>query len=235
MQGEAKAILAQYGLELDVDHDLASYLVAICQIIAITTASSLPGKVLILEEPTASLNATEVRMVLDVVQSLRAGGLVILFVSHFTEQVLDLVDLVDRVTVFRNGPYSTTEETARLNRVKLIAHLPGRTLEDKVLHLRPADRAPRPGMFRFQGSGRRSAVEPFAMTVGKAEAREPGGQARPDCAVAPMRRGLVSHRKIARLMAPSQIFRPARTSWRASRRVTAGQGQSRAQNKPHRR
>ncbi|WP_283178928.1 hypothetical protein [Gemmobacter sp. 24YEA27] len=232
MQGEAKAILAQYGLELDVDHDLASYLVAICQIIAITRAASLSGKVLILEEPTASLDATEVRMVLDVVQSLRAGGLVILFVSHFPEQVFDLID---RVTVFRNGPYSTNEETARLNRVKLIAHMPGRTPEDKVLHSRPADRAPRPAMFRFQGNGRRSAVEPFARTVGKAEAREPGGQAQPDCAAARMRRGLVSHRKIARLMAQSQIFRPARTSWRASRRVTAGQVRSRTQNKPHRR
>ncbi len=166
MRAEAQALLAQYGLELNVDRDLGSYSVAIRQIIAIARAVSLSGKVLILDEPTDSLDAAEVRMVFDVVRGLRARGLGIIFVSHFLDQVFDLTD---RVTVLRNGQYVTTEDTASLNRVSLIEHMLGRALQDEVLHSRPADRGPRPEMLNFKGFGRRAAVEPFDLVVGEGE------------------------------------------------------------------
>jgi len=166
MRAGAKALLSQYGLDLDVDRDLGSYSVAIQQIIAIARAVALSGKVLILDEPTASLDAAEVRLVFDVVRGLRARGLGIVFVSHFLDQVFDLTD---RITVLRNGRYITTEETAGLDRVKLIEHMLGRALEDEVLHTRPADRGPRPKMLEFRSFGRRGAVEPFDLSVGEGE------------------------------------------------------------------
>ena len=94
MRAEARAMLAEYGLSLDVDRDLGTYSVAIQQIIAIARAVALSGKVLILDEPTASLDAAEVRMVFDVVRSLRERGLGIVFVSHFLDQVFDLTDRI---------------------------------------------------------------------------------------------------------------------------------------------
>ena len=67
MRAEAREMLRHYGLRIDVDRDLGSYSVAIRQIVAIARAVALSGKVLILDEPTASLDAAEVRMVFDVV------------------------------------------------------------------------------------------------------------------------------------------------------------------------
>ncbi len=166
MRAEARAILGQYGLDLNVDRDLGSYSVAIQQIVAIARAVELSGKVLILDEPTASLDAREVQMVFDVVRGLRDRGLGIVFVSHFLDQVFELTD---RITVLRNGRYIVTEDTATLDRVRLIEHMLGRALEDEVLHSRPPDRGPRPPMLQFERFGRRGAVEAFDLAVGQGE------------------------------------------------------------------
>ena len=168
MRREARGMLRRYGLEIDVDRDLGSYSVAIRQIVAIARAVALSGKVLILDEPTASLDAAEVRMVFDVVRGLREQGLGIVFVSHFLDQVFELTD---RVTVLRNGRRITTEPTAGLDRMRLIEHMLGRALEEEVSHPAAADPgAPaRPELLRFEGTGRRGAIEPFDLTVGQGE------------------------------------------------------------------
>ncbi|HMQ42146.1 MAG TPA: sugar ABC transporter ATP-binding protein [Paracoccus sp. (in: a-proteobacteria)] len=167
MRAEARALLGQYGLDLDVDRDLGSYSVAIQQIIAIARAVSLSGKVLILDEPTASLDAAEVRMVFDVVRGLRERGLGIVFVSHFLDQVFDLTD---RVTVLRNGQKIVTENTADLDRVRLIEHMLGRALEDEVAtHRGGTDDGTHPPLLHFTGFGRRGRIAPFDLTIGKGE------------------------------------------------------------------
>lgn len=167
MRAEAREVLASYGLGVDVDRDLGSYSVAIQQIIAIARAVSLSGKVLILDEPTASLDAAEVRMVFDVVRSLRERGLGIVFVSHFLDQVFELSD---RVTVLRNGQKITTEGTADLDRVRLIEHMLGRALDDEVSD-QSADETHhrRPEMLSFRNFGRRAVVEPFDLDVAQGE------------------------------------------------------------------
>ncbi len=167
MRAQAREVLTSYGLEIDVDRDLGSYSVAIQQIVAIARAVSLSGKVLILDEPTASLDAAEVRMVFDVVRSLRERGLGIVFVSHFLDQVFELTD---RVTVLRNGQKITTESTADLDRVRLIEHMLGRALEVEVSD-QSADETHyrRPEMLSFRNFGRRTVVEPFDLDVTKGE------------------------------------------------------------------
>ncbi|WP_220335208.1 ATP-binding cassette domain-containing protein [Paracoccus thiocyanatus] len=147
LRAQARTMLRDYGLSLDVDRDLGSYSVAIQQIVAIARAVALSGKVLILDEPTASLDAAEVRMVFDVVRALRARGLGIVFVSHFLDQVFDLSD---RVTVLRNGRRVATERTRDLDRVALIEHMLGRELEAATQEP-AARRGPRPPMLRFAG------------------------------------------------------------------------------------
>ena len=167
MRRDAQEMLRQYGLEIDVDRDLGHYPVAIQQIIAIARAVSLSGKVLILDEPTASLDAAEVRMVFDVVRGLRDRGLGIIFVSHFLDQVFELTD---RVTVLRNGRKVVTETTSGLNRVSLIEHMLGRELEDEVEELASdAAHLALPQLLRFTDFGRRGVIEPFDMVVGKGE------------------------------------------------------------------
>jgi monosaccharide-transporting ATPase len=166
MRSQAKALLAQYGLDLNVDRDLGSYSVAIQQVIAIARAVSLSGKVLILDEPTASLDSREVDMVFGIVRDLKVKGLGIVFVSHFLDQVFDLSD---RMTVLRNGQYITTLETAQSNKMQLVEHMLGRSLEDDVLHSRPEDRGVAPKMLSFSQVGRRGVIEPFDLEIGRGE------------------------------------------------------------------
>jgi monosaccharide-transporting ATPase len=167
MRAEAREMLRNYGLDINVDRDLGTYSVAIQQIIAIARAVALSGKVLILDEPTASLDAREVEMVFDVVRGLRTKGLGIIFVSHFLDQVFDLTD---RVTVLRNGRKIVTENTADLNRMRLIEHMLGRALEDEVQHQTAGGpHAKRPDLLSFRNFGRRGVIEPFDLTVGKGE------------------------------------------------------------------
>ena len=90
MNAGARDILSGYGLQIDVSRELSSYSIAIQQIIAIARAVDLSGKVLILDEPTASLDATEVQMLFSIIRHLRDDGLGIIFISHFLDQVFEI-------------------------------------------------------------------------------------------------------------------------------------------------
>ena len=96
----ARELLAGYGLEIDVRAELGSYSVAVQQIVAIARAVELSGKVLVLDEPTASLDRNEVAKMFEVVARLKARGLGIIFITHFLDQVFEIAD---RVTILRNG------------------------------------------------------------------------------------------------------------------------------------
>lgn len=165
---EAQRMLEGYGLDIDVGRDLGSYSVAIRQIIAIARAVELSGKVLILDEPTASLDAAETRMLFDVVRGLRARSLGIVFVSHFLDQVFELTD---RVTVLRNGEKIVTERTADLDRVALIRHMLGRELEEGGPETEgpSAETGGRPEVVRFDDYGRVGVVAPFDLSVREGE------------------------------------------------------------------
>ncbi|OAN73430.1 sugar ABC transporter ATP-binding protein [Sulfitobacter sp. EhC04] len=165
---QAEAMLEGYRLDIDVSRDLSAYSVAIRQIIAIARAVALSGKVLILDEPTASLDAREVETLFAVVRGLRDKGLGIVFVSHFLDQVFDLTD---RVTVLRNGQKVITERTADLDRVQLIEHMLGRALKDDVVGHAKAHQAGRewPELLKFEGFGRRGHIAPFDLSVGEGE------------------------------------------------------------------
>ncbi len=164
----AREMLDGYGLDIDVGRDLGAYSVAVRQIVAIARAVALSGKVLILDEPTASLDAAEVRMLFDVIRDLRDRGLGIIFVSHFLDQVFALCD---RLTVLRNGRKITTETTADLDRVKLIEHMLGHELDRASEEAATTDSVAddRPELLRFEGIGRAGVVEPFDLTIRKGE------------------------------------------------------------------
>ncbi|MGR3272305.1 sugar ABC transporter ATP-binding protein [Thalassococcus profundi] len=164
----AREMLRGYGLDIDVTRDLGSYSVAVQQVVAIARAVALSGKVLILDEPTASLDAAEVRMLFDVVRDLRDRGLGIVFVSHFLDQVFELCD---RLTVLRNGQKITTERVADLDRVKLIGHMLGRELDDAIetAEHSPAAAQEAPEILRFEGIGRAGVVAPFDLSVRRGE------------------------------------------------------------------
>ncbi|WP_176248768.1 sugar ABC transporter ATP-binding protein [Sulfitobacter sp. HGT1] len=165
---EAREMLQGYGLEIDVGRDLSSYSLAIQQIVAIARAVAVSGKVLILDEPTASLDAAEVKMLFDVVRKLRDQGLGIVFVSHFLDQVFDLSD---RMTVLRNGKLVVTERAENLNRMSLIQHMLGRELESVEAKERVDDVTETRGkeLIYFNDMGHSGVVEPFDLTIYEGE------------------------------------------------------------------
>ena len=164
MRARAEKLLTRYGLSINVDALLSSYSVAIRQIIAIARAVDLSGKVLVLDEPTASLDSHEVEMLFTVLRQLRAEGLGIVIITHFLNQVYDIAD---RVTVLRNGKLVGTRQISELPRGDLISMMLGRELLS-VTHDRQAPEdtvvegeAP----IRFEGYGKRGSVEPFDLDV----------------------------------------------------------------------
>ncbi len=96
----ATAVLKDLGFEIDLNTKVEDLSIANRQIIAICRAIANDGKLLIMDEPTASLTRQEVRSLEKVVKTLTARGITIVFVSHRLEEVLDISD---RVTVLRDG------------------------------------------------------------------------------------------------------------------------------------
>lgn len=96
----ARELLAELELDIDPRSQLGSHPIAIQQLVAIARATAVRAQVLILDEPTSSLDAREVGELFRVIRRLRDSGTAILFVSHFLDQIYAISD---RMTVLRNG------------------------------------------------------------------------------------------------------------------------------------
>ena len=162
MRREAEAMLEGYGLSIDVGRELASCSVAVQQIVAISRAVALSGKVLILDEPTASLDAREVEMLFAVILRVRAAGMGVVFITHFLDQVFAISD---RMTVLRNGRRVGTLDTATTDRLSLVNLMLGRELAAEEAHAAVRERTPGELVLRAEGLGAEGEVAPFDLTL----------------------------------------------------------------------
>ncbi|PKA39630.1 galactofuranose ABC transporter, ATP-binding protein YtfR [Rhizobium sullae] len=162
MNRMARELLAQYGLDIDVTAQLDRFSVAVQQVIAIARAVDLSGKVLILDEPTASLDTHEVAMLFGVINDLKRRGLGIVFITHFLEQVYEISD---RITVLRNGRLVGTREVAELPRQALIPMMLGRELAQTEEAAKERALAAGSVKYRFEGFGKRGKVKPFDLDI----------------------------------------------------------------------
>ena len=148
---------------------LSSHSIAIQQLVAIGRAMVLDAKVLILDEPTSSLDRGEVEQLFAVIRDLRARGVAILFVSHFLDQVYEISD---RITVLRNGQLVGEYLVGDLPRGELVTKMIGRELDELAALASVADRAiDRTGtpVLRATGIGRRGVLEPADIDVFEGE------------------------------------------------------------------
>ena len=125
MRRGAKGIFEGLGVQMDVGAAVRGMSMADQQLIEIAKALSIEARVLILDEPTASLSAYEVDRLFTIVRQLRDRGVSVLFVSHRLDEVFSLCD---RATVFRDGRLVVTRDTADLTTADLIRHMVGRTV-----------------------------------------------------------------------------------------------------------
>jgi simple sugar transport system ATP-binding protein len=163
---KARHAMKRLQIDLDVKKPLASYSIAIQQMVAIARAVDVRAKALILDEPTSSLDSREVASLFAVMSRLKAGGLGIVFVTHFLDQVYQVSD---RITVLRNGKLAGVHETAELSRLALVSLMIGRDASALVGHP-PAQRTERENktqapFLAARGVSRRGAIAPFDLEI----------------------------------------------------------------------
>ena len=120
-------LLQKLDVDIDVNKTLDNYPVAIQQMVAIARAVDVDAKILILDEPTSSLNEGETARLFKIVRQLQKQGMGIIFISHFLEQIYELCD---HITILRNGELVGSYEVAKLPRLELIARMVGKDLND---------------------------------------------------------------------------------------------------------
>lgn len=123
----ATEILDNLGIPARAKQELSRCSLAVQQMVAIARAVDMNCKVLILDEPTSSLDDKEVAMLFQLMRDLRARGVGIIFVTHFLEQVYEVSD---RITVLRNGELVGEYAVDRLPQVELVAKMIGKSLDD---------------------------------------------------------------------------------------------------------
>jgi galactofuranose transport system ATP-binding protein len=162
----ARAALARLDISLDLKRQLSSYSIAIQQMVAIARALDISAKLLILDEPTSSLDKSEVAELFKKLRKLREGGLGIIFITHFLEQVYDISDLI---TVLRNGHRVGCFTTKELPRIKLVSHMIGKDVgEVEALERKRAStatiRSEQP-MLVAKGLGRKGFIHPLDLEI----------------------------------------------------------------------
>ncbi|MDH6181203.1 monosaccharide-transporting ATPase [Microbacteriaceae bacterium SG_E_30_P1] len=162
---EAARHLESLGLTIDTRSMLSSHSIAVQQLVAISRSMVTDSIVLVLDEPTSSLDRSEVEQLFAVIRRLRDNGVAILFVSHFLDQVYEISD---RLTVLRNGTLVGEFLAADLPRGELISHMIGRVLDelDALSRAadRPIDRSSAP-VYRATDLGRKGVLEPADIDV----------------------------------------------------------------------
>ncbi len=124
----ASQAMKRLDVDIDVTQPLGNFSVAIQQMVAIARSLEITSaKILILDEPTSSLDGNETSRLFDVMSKLKGEGIGIVFITHFLDQVYEVSD---RITILRNGKLVGSFDTDTLSHMELITHMIGRSLAD---------------------------------------------------------------------------------------------------------
>lgn len=125
MHREAAAILARLGVRLDVRRPLGTLNIALQQMVAIARAISTDARIVIMDEPTSSLDEREVEVLFDVIRGLQANGIAVIYISHRLDE---LYAVCDRVTVMRDGKTIDDLAITETTKVELVARMLGKEI-----------------------------------------------------------------------------------------------------------
>ncbi len=168
MRRRARRILGDMGLEAEVATPLRHCSIAVRQMIAVARAVDQKAKVLVLDEPTSSLDAAETSRLFDLMRRLRGLGLGILFITHFLEQVYAVSD---RITILRGGRRVGSHAARDLSRLALVSAMLGKAAPEAAAarpRTRPVDSGA-PARLVARRVFRRRVVQPFDLTLRSGE------------------------------------------------------------------
>ena len=170
MNADADKILKSLDIPAKATQQLSSCSIAIQQMVAIARAVDMDCKVLILDEPTSSLDEQEVEKLFGLMRDLRSRGVGIIFVTHFLDQVYEVCD---KITVLRDGKLVGEYEIKDLPRVKLVAKMLGKELDDEAdikdeSLVYEADESI-PPVVEVEGLQSNAGIKPFDFNIRKGE------------------------------------------------------------------
>ena len=168
MTAKSNRIIKSLDLDIDVTKNLEEYSLALQQMIAIARAVDMDCKVLILDEPTSSLDDHEVEKLFVLMRQLKEKGVAIVFVTHFLEQVYAVCD---RITVLRNGILVGEYPIEELPRVKLVAAMMGKDFDDlaDIKSERIGSVKEGESVIEAKGISHHGTIKPFDMIFNKGE------------------------------------------------------------------
>jgi len=126
MNDRAKELLRKFDLDIDVTKNLSYYTVAIQQMVAIVRALDISAKILILDEPTSSLDKDETEKLFGLMRKLKKEGIAIIFITHFID---DVYEIADTITVLRNGKLIDKRPIDSFPKLEMVAKMIGKELE----------------------------------------------------------------------------------------------------------
>ncbi len=168
MNQMAAQLMKDLDLDIEVTRNLEEYSLALQQMIAIARAVDMESKVLILDEPTSSLDDNEVEKLFHMMKRLKKQGVGIVFVTHFLEQVYAVCD---GITVLRNGTLVGEYTVEELPRVKLVAAMMGKDFDD-LASIKPEgsmDFTNAPLEIDAKGLSHAGTIKPFDLEIHKGE------------------------------------------------------------------
>ena len=168
MNEKAAQLLDSLGIPASPTQELTSCSLAVQQMIAIARAVDMDCKILILDEPTSSLDEDEVKKLFELMRELKARGVGIIFITHFIEQVYKISD---RITVLRNGKLVGEYETSSLPQIELISKMMGKALDDatKIKKNVPPKSDSSVPVFEAKALSSAAGVRPFNFSIQKGE------------------------------------------------------------------
>ncbi len=148
LRRQARALLLEWGFDLDVDAPASELSVEQRQIVEIARALAIGARFLILDEPTASLESQAIERLFERVRRVKASGVAILYISHHLEEIYEICD---RTTVLRDGKRIVTAPVTELDHERLVSAMVGGELARSVREPAPADAGERVERLRVRG------------------------------------------------------------------------------------
>lgn len=167
MNRKSEELLNRLDINIDVTALLGTYSLAIQQMCAIARAVDINSKVLILDEPTSSLDDDEVSKLFSIMEKLKQQGVGIIFVTHFLEQVYEICD---KITVLRNGELEGEYPISKLPRLSLVSKMIGKDLDDlaSIKSLKTNQEAGNT-IIKADNLGKNGSIKAFNLEIKKGE------------------------------------------------------------------
>ena len=122
MIAETESILGELGIRIDVRQPLMSYGTAVQQMVAISRAISVNAKLVIMDEPTSSLDTKEVQVLFGVIRKLKERGIAVIFISHRLDEIFEICE---RVTIMKDGELAAVKHISEIDQLQLINYMIG--------------------------------------------------------------------------------------------------------------